>query len=103
MGFQKKPGEGLAGVAWPKEHGGGQGRATCASRLQRGEMAYKPRPGPATWASPGFGPSLMLYGTDEQKTKFIPGSRAPMTGGVSIRPGAGSDLAAHSDPGDARW
>ncbi|MBK9613624.1 MAG: acyl-CoA dehydrogenase family protein [Dehalococcoidia bacterium] len=95
MGFQKKLSEkGWLAMAWPKEYGGG-GASHMRQLVYNEEMAYNQAPA-GNMGIAWVGPSLMLYGTDEQKTKFIP----RITGAddwwctLYSEPGAGSDLAA---------
>ena len=95
MGFQKKLSEkGWLAMAWPKEYGGG-GASHMRQLVYNEEMAYHGAP-VGNMGIAWVGPSLMLYGTDEQKTRFIP----RITGAddwwctLYSEPGAGSDLAA---------
>jgi alkylation response protein AidB-like acyl-CoA dehydrogenase len=94
MGFQKKLSakEWLA-MAWPKEYGGG-GASHMRQLVYNEEMAYHSAP-VGNMGVAWVGPSLMLYGTDEQKQRFIP----RITGAddwwctLYSEPSAGSDLA----------
>ncbi len=95
MGFQKKLAErGWLAMAWPKEYGGG-GASHMRQLVYNEEMAYHGAPS-GNMGVAWVGPSLMLYGTDEQKNRFIP----RITGAddwwctLYSEPGAGSDLAA---------
>ena len=95
MGFQKKLSEkGWLAMAWPKEYGGG-GASHMRQLVYNEEMAYNQAPA-GNMGIAWVGPSLMLYGTEEQKAKFIP----RITGAddwwctLYSEPGAGSDLAA---------
>ncbi len=95
MGFQKKLSDrGWLAMAWPKEYGGG-GASHMRQLVYNEEMAYAQAPS-GNMGIAWVGPSLMLYGTEEQKTKFIP----RITGAddwwctLYSEPGAGSDLAA---------
>jgi alkylation response protein AidB-like acyl-CoA dehydrogenase len=95
MGFQKKLSEkGWLAMAWPKEYGGG-GASHMRQLVYNEEMAYNAAPA-GNMGIAWVGPSLMLYGTEEQKAKFIP----RITGAddwwctLYSEPGAGSDLAA---------
>ena len=85
-------------LAWPKEYGG-QARPMMEQVVYQEEMAYNMMP-PATldmgvggigWV----GPTLMIYGTEEQKREHIPyigaGERFWCTG--YSEPDSGSDLA----------
>ncbi len=95
MGFQKKLADkGWLAMAWPTEYGGG-GASHMKQLVYNEEMAYHQAPAFAMGIA-WVGPSLMLYGTEEQKQKFIP----RITGAddwwctLYSEPGAGSDLAA---------
>ncbi|MBS0410990.1 MAG: acyl-CoA dehydrogenase family protein, partial [Proteobacteria bacterium] len=80
---------------WPKEYGGG-GLTAAQNRVLQQEMerigAYNPIVGMGTSM---FGPTLLEYGTEEQKQRHIP----PIVRGELrwcqgySEPGAGSDLA----------
>ncbi len=82
-------------LAWPKQYGGME-----ATHMQQmifnEEMAYNAVPSGGGMGVAWVGPSIMLYGTDEQKQRFLP----RITSGEDIwctlysEPGAGSDLAA---------
>jgi len=95
MGFQKKLAERKwLAMAWPKEYGGG-GADHMKQLVYNEEMAY--------WGAPSMnmgiawvGPSLMLYGTEEQKKQFIPRIANAEDWWCTLysEPGAGSDLAA---------
>jgi alkylation response protein AidB-like acyl-CoA dehydrogenase len=95
MGFQKKlAAKDWLAMAWPKEYGGG-GASHMRQLVYNEEMAYNGAPA-GNMGIAWVGPSLMLYGTPEQKQKFIP----RITGAddwwctLYSEPGAGSDLAA---------
>ncbi|MBI5948812.1 MAG: acyl-CoA dehydrogenase family protein [Chloroflexi bacterium] len=95
MGFQKKlAARDWLAMAWPKEYGGG-GASHMRQLVYNEEMAYNAAPS-MNMGIAWVGPSLMLYGTEEQKTRFIP----RITGAddwwctLYSEPGAGSDLAA---------
>jgi alkylation response protein AidB-like acyl-CoA dehydrogenase len=81
-------------MAWPKEYGGG-GASHMRQLVYNEEMAYHGAP-VGNMGIAWVGPSLMLYGTPEQKERFIP----RITGAddwwctLYSEPGAGSDLAA---------
>jgi alkylation response protein AidB-like acyl-CoA dehydrogenase len=94
MGFQKKlAAKGWLAMAWPKEYGGG-GASHMRQLVYNEEMAYNGAPS-GNMGIAWVGPSLMLYGTEEQKQRFIP----RITGAddwwctLYSEPGAGSDLA----------
>jgi alkylation response protein AidB-like acyl-CoA dehydrogenase len=95
MGFQKKLAQRKwLAMAWPKEYGGG-GASHMRQLVYNEEMAYNGAPS-MNMGIAWVGPSLMLYGTEEQKQRFIP----RITGAddwwctLYSEPGAGSDLAA---------
>ncbi len=95
MGFQKKlAARHWLAMAWPQEYGGG-GASHMRQLVYNEEMAYAAAP-VGNMGIAWVGPSLMLYGTEEQKKRFIP----RITGAddwwctLYSEPGAGSDLAA---------
>jgi alkylation response protein AidB-like acyl-CoA dehydrogenase len=87
------------GFSWPKEVGGGGGTISQQVILKE-EMAKAKAPplGICFMGLAWVGPSIIEYGTDEQKKKFIPdildGKYQWCTG--YSEPGSGSDLAALS-------
>jgi alkylation response protein AidB-like acyl-CoA dehydrogenase len=94
MGFQKKlHAKGWLAMAWPKEYGG-SGASHMRQLVYNEEMAYAGAPS-GNMGIQWVGPCLMLYGTTEQKQRFIP----RITGAddwwctLYSEPGAGSDLA----------
>ena len=80
-------------LAWPKEWGG-QGAGHMQQLVYNEEIAHQNAPG-NDLGSDRVGPTIMLYGTDEQKQRFLP----PIVAGEAVwcqgfsEPGAGSDLA----------
>ncbi len=80
-------------LAWPKEWGG-LGASHMQQLVYNEEIAYHDAPAFYMGAD-RVGPTIMLYGTDEQKQRFLP----PIVRGESIwcqgfsEPEAGSDLA----------
>jgi len=95
MGFQKKlSARGWLAMAWPREYGGG-GASHMRQLVYNEEMAYAGAP-VGNMGIAWVGPSLMLYGTDAQKTQFIPRitSAADWWCTLYSEPSAGSDLAA---------
>src|SRR5262245_36186425 len=85
------------GFAWPRELGGGGG--TIAQQvILKEEMAkaHAPALGTCFMGLAWVGPSILSYGTEAQKRKFIPdildGKYQWCTG--YSEPGSGSDLAA---------
>ncbi|MBB3603749.1 alkylation response protein AidB-like acyl-CoA dehydrogenase [Mycolicibacterium sp. BK556] len=84
---------GLLGVAWPTEYGGHG--LTALEQYIFGEEARRVHAPLPMITLNTVGPTLIQYGTDEQKRKFLP---AIMRGEVDFaigysEPGAGSDLA----------
>ncbi len=80
MGFQKKlAAKDWLAMAWPKEYGGG-GASHMRQLVYNEEMAYSRRPS-ANMGIAWVGPSLMLYGTDEQKAALHPPHHATRTTG----------------------
>ena len=59
-------------LAWPEEYGG-QGRPHLEQMIYNEEMAYFRAPTrDASMGTDLVGPTLMLYGTDEQKSEYLP-------------------------------
>ncbi|MCH7744332.1 MAG: acyl-CoA dehydrogenase family protein [Proteobacteria bacterium] len=81
--------------SWPKEYGGG-GLSTAEYVVLLEEMgAIKARPALSSFGTSMIGPTLLEYGTEEQKLRHLPRiARAEVEWcqGYS-EPGAGSDLA----------
>jgi alkylation response protein AidB-like acyl-CoA dehydrogenase len=87
---------GWAGVHWPAEYGG-RGASLVESALFWSELAEARAPLPADVVGLMLaGPTLMAWGTDKQKARYLP----PLLAGDETwcqgfsEPGAGSDLAA---------
>src|SRR5277367_2491400 len=83
----------LLGVGWPKEYGG-HGFSAIEQFIFSEEAQRVSAPIPLVTLNT-VGPTLMQYGTEEQKQKFLP---AILDGDVEFaigysEPGAGSDLA----------
>src|SRR5271156_1212925 len=83
----------LLGVGWPKEYGG-RGFSAIEQFIFAEEAQRVSAPIPFVTLNT-VGPTLMQYGTEEQKQKFLP---AILDGDVEFaigysEPGAGSDLA----------
>ncbi len=82
-------------MAWPKEYGG-LDAPHMQQLIYNEEMSYNAVPGGGGMGVAWVGPAIMLYGTGEQKAKFLP----RITSGEDIwctlysEPAAGSDLAA---------
>ena len=84
---------GLLGVAWPVEYGGSG--LTALEQYIFGEEARRVHAPLPMITLNTVGPTLIQYGTEEQKQKFLP---AILNGSVDFaigysEPGAGSDLA----------
>ncbi|MBI2759858.1 MAG: acyl-CoA dehydrogenase family protein [Chloroflexi bacterium] len=82
-------------MAWPTDVGG-LDADHMTQMIYNEEMAYHRAPGGGGMGVAWVGPAVMLYGTPEQKEKFLP----RITSGEDVwctlysEPGAGSDLAA---------
>src|SRR5713101_943512 len=92
--FTKKlAAKGWLTMSWPKEYGG-QDASNLRQLVYNEEMAYWGAPG-QTMGADRFGPTLILYGTDEQKARHLPliaADEVTWCQGFS-EPGSGSDLA----------
>lgn len=86
---------GWIGLTWPVEYGGG-GRPPIDRLIVAEELIAAGAPIAAAWfADRQMGPTLIAFGTDEQRAAFLPGILAGETTwciGMS-EPNAGSDLA----------
>ena len=84
-------------MSWPKEYGGG-GATNLEQTVYEMEIAYWGIPG--AWmgisGTQWVGPSIMLFGTEEQKRKYIPLIASGEKDGIWCtgysEPNAGSDL-----------
>jgi alkylation response protein AidB-like acyl-CoA dehydrogenase len=82
-------------MAWPKEYGG-LDADHMTQLIYNEELAYHRAPGGGGMGVAWVGPAVMLYGTQEQKARYLP----RITSGEDVwctlysEPGAGSDLAA---------
>ncbi|HXH21174.1 MAG TPA: acyl-CoA dehydrogenase family protein [Dehalococcoidia bacterium] len=92
--FTKKlAAKGWLTMSWPKEYGG-QDAGHIKQLIYNEEMSYNRAPG-TTMGVDRVGPTIILFGTEEQKAEFLPRiARDEITWcqGFS-EPGAGSDLA----------
>jgi acyl-CoA dehydrogenase len=98
---------GWIGLTWPREYGG-QGKSYLDRLILTEELLRHGAPVAAHWLGDRqMGPSILRYGTPEQKRKFLPGI---ISGDIVFcigmsEPGAGSDLAGLQtkavDDGDA--
>jgi alkylation response protein AidB-like acyl-CoA dehydrogenase len=81
-------------IAWPEEYGG-LGASHMQQLIYNEEMAYWDAPGTIDMGVLWVGPAVMLYGSDEQKERFL----SRIAHGEDVwctlysEPGAGSDLA----------
>jgi alkylation response protein AidB-like acyl-CoA dehydrogenase len=85
--------DGWLGIGWPKEYGG-QGRSPVDQFIFFDEALRAGAPVPLVTLNT-VGPTLMVFGTDEQKERFLP---AILRGECHFsigytEPGAGTDLA----------
>ena len=85
--------DGWLGIGWPKEYGG-QGRGPL-EQLIFWEETYRARAPLPIIAVNTIGPTVIRYGTDEQKQALLPGIlRGELHFGVGYtEPSAGTDLA----------
>src|SRR4051812_37176076 len=86
-------GDGWLGVGWPKEYGG-QGRSTVEQFILFDEVQRAGAPFPFVTVNT-VGPTIMTFGNEEQKQRFLPGILA---GEINFaigytEPEAGTDLA----------
>lgn len=93
--FQKKlAAKGWLTLGWPEEHGG-MGASHMMQVVYNEEMTYHRAPVQLGVGPDRVGPTIILYGTDEQRKQHLPGiinAEAVWCQGFS-EPGSGSDLA----------
>ena len=82
-------------MAWPQEYGG-LGASHMQQLIYNEEMSYHAAPGGGGMGVAWVGPAVMLYGSDEQKQRYLPriASGEDIWCTLYSEPGAGSDLAA---------
>jgi alkylation response protein AidB-like acyl-CoA dehydrogenase len=101
--FQKKlAAKGWLTLGWPQEYGG-LGASHMMQVIYNEEMTYARAPTQLGVGPDRVGPTILLYGTDEQKRELVPGIANAETvwcQGFS-EPGAGSDLASLQTRADA--
>ena len=102
---QRKFAGGWAGLAWPREHGGlGLEAVQQIIWYEECARARAPLEGCLSVALNHAGPTIIAYGTEEQKATYLP----PILRGDVVwcqgfsEPGAGSDLAALRMRGEVR-
>ena len=85
---------GWGAPAWPKEHGGG-GLSVKEQFILSEEFAWRRAPRPGGIGHGWAGPTIMVYGSEEQKNEFLPKiiSGEHVWCQLFSEPGAGSDLA----------
>jgi alkylation response protein AidB-like acyl-CoA dehydrogenase len=101
--FQKKlAAKGWLTLGWPEEYGG-LGASHMMQVIYNEEMTYARAPTQLGVGPDRVGPTILLYGTDEQRKQLIPGianADDVWCQGFS-EPGAGSDLASLQTRADA--
>ncbi|MBE7518125.1 MAG: acyl-CoA dehydrogenase family protein [Thermoflexaceae bacterium] len=87
--------KGWFGMAWPREFGG-QNASIMRQMVFNEEMAYHRAPTGFSMGLAWVGPALMLFGTPEQKQRYLPPIVHDEEEWCTLysEPGAGSDLAA---------
>ena len=81
-------------MAWPEEYGG-LDAPHMQQLIYNEEMSYRGAPGSFSMGVAWVGPAIMLYGTDEQKERYLPRitSAEDVWCTLYSEPEAGSDLA----------
>jgi len=101
--FQKKlAAKGWLTLGWPQEYGG-LGASHMMQVIYNEEMTYARAPTQLGVGPDRVGPTILLYGTDDQRRDFVPGianAEDVWCQGFS-EPGAGSDLASLQTRADA--
>ena len=82
-------------MAWPKEYGG-LGASHMQQLIYNEEMTYHGVPGSGGMGISWVGPAIMIYGTEEQKQRYLPGITSGEDTWCTLysEVEAGSDLAA---------
>ncbi|HEU4759024.1 MAG TPA: acyl-CoA dehydrogenase family protein [Dehalococcoidia bacterium] len=82
-------------MPWPAEYGG-LGASVMQQMIYNEELSYANAPATLSMGVAWVGPALMIYGTDEQKKRFLPpiASHDEIWCTLYSEPAAGSDLAA---------
>ncbi len=94
--------QGWLTLGWPEEHGG-LGASHMMQVIYNEEMAYNRAPTQLGVGPDRVGPTIILYGTEEQKAQHLPSivnAETVWCQGFS-EPGAGSDLASLQTRADA--
>ena len=63
--------KGWLAISWPREYGG-QGRSPIETMIFREEVEYRGSPGVDFWGIDMVAPTLLQYGSEEQKKRFLP-------------------------------
>lgn len=107
--FSRKLGEcGWLGMTWPERYGGRE-RSAIERFVVTEELLAAGAPVTAHWiADRQSGPSILRYGTEEQKQKFLPDiARGECFFSIGMsEPESGSDLASvktYAEPTDEGW
>ena len=86
---------GWAGLTWPRAYGGGGGEPWQARIFSEVAAGYEEWPGFIGATIAMLGPTLLRHGTEDQKSRFVPGLLSGELAFCQLfsEPGAGSDLA----------
>ncbi|MXW00113.1 MAG: acyl-CoA dehydrogenase [Holophagales bacterium] len=99
---------GFIGMTWPREYGGSE-RSYLERYVVTEELLAACAPTAFHWfADRQIGPSILRYGTEEQKQRFLPPiARGELSFAVGMsEPDSGSDLASirtRAEPADGGW